>query len=231
MRAAAIVLLPAVLTAAMAAALATACGGGGGGGSSPGDGGATDANPGDSTLADGGGDAGDAGAADAAPDAPPKLGTQIDRAGRPGINPWLDHVFDTNGATRGAANDAYNADGVPAHWPTYAPALAASLAVYDGLDTTCGNQMLYTPAAGYAPFSALLADDQLYLDTAQTTCAQYFAVELGAKDCGGRTPGENTVDDTYNLLAGSYPATPLTNGIKTPASPPAAAFPYFAAPH
>jgi hypothetical protein len=219
MRAAAIVLL-----------LTSACESGGG--ATPGDGGGTDTGGGgDSTLSDGSSEAGDAGALDAAPDAPPKLGAQIDRAGRPGINSLLDHVFDTNGATRGTATDTYNADGVPAHWPTYAPALATSLAVYDGLDTKCGNQTLYTPDAGYTPFAALLADDRLYLDTTQTTCAQYFAVELGVKDCGGRTLGENTIDATYNLLAGTYPANTLTNGVTTPASAPATAFPYLAAPH
>ena len=207
--------------------LAIACGGGGSGGSSPGDGGG-DAGPIDATMPDGG-DGG--GVRDAAPDAPPVLGTQIDRAGRAGVNSLLDHVFDPNGATRGAATDAYNADGKPAHWATYAPALAASLAVYDGLDTTCGNQKLYSASTSYTPLATLLTDDQLYLDATQATCAQYLAVELGAKDCGGRTPAENTVDVTYNLLAGTYPATSITNGVTAAASPASTAFPYLAAPH
>jgi hypothetical protein len=205
--------------------LAAACGDGSGG-SSPGDGG--DAGPIDATTPDGG-DGG--GVRDAAPDAPPVLGTQIDRAGRAGVNSLLDHVFDPNGAMRGAATDAYNADGKPAHWSTYAPALAASLAVYDGLDTTCGNQKLYSASTSYTPLATLLTDDQLYLDTTQAACAQYLAVELGAKDCGGRTPAENTVDVTYNLLAGTYPATTITNGVTAAASPASTTFPYLAAPH
>jgi hypothetical protein len=212
MRSSAAVLLTFLLAVA-------ACGGGNG--SSPGDGGDMDVNPGDSTVPRDG-------PADAPSDAPPVLGAQIDRAGRAGINTLLDHAFDTNGATRGAATDAYNADGVQAHWSTYVPALAASLAVYDGLDGTCGNQMLYTPGTGYTPLATLLADDRLYVDTRLPACAQYFALERGAPDCGGRTPAENVVDDTYAILAGG---TGLTNGIAAPASPPTAAFPYLAAPH
>ena len=57
-------------------------------------------------------------------------------------------------------------------------------------------------------------------------------------DCGGRTPAENTLDVTYNVLAGTLtPATlpanpgPATNGITAPASPPSATFPYLATPH
>jgi hypothetical protein len=59
-------------------------------------------------------------------------------------------------------------------------------------------------------------------------------------DCGGRTPLYNTIDVTYNLLAGTYipPGSdagtypgPVTNGITAPSKAPSTPFPYFATPH
>lgn len=179
------------------------------------------------------------------PPAPPALGTQIDRMGRPAINTALDHVFDPNAATKGAAKDAYNADSVPSHWSTYVPEFEANLAIYDGLDTTCGNQPGYGALGnpGYATLATVLSGDALWLNTANSTCQQYLGVELAVlgvtnTDCGGRTPSENVIDLTYNIVAGTVtPGTlpgnpgPVTNGITAPASPPSSTFPYLATPH
>ncbi len=176
---------------------------------------------------------------------PPTLGTQIDRMGRPAINTALDHTFDPNTSTKNAAKDSYNADNSPSHWSTYVPEFEKNLAIYDGLDTTCGNQAGFGAAGnpGYATLATVLSNDVLWLNTGSTTCAQYLAVEFAAlgvnnTDCGGRTLTENTIDLTFNAVAGTLtPATlpgnpgPVTNGITAPASPPSATFPYMASPH
>ena len=170
--------------------------------------------------------------------APPALGSQIDRSGRPVGNAFLNHTFDPNPVTPGAAKDAYNADSVPAHWATYAPAIKASLAIYDGLDTVCGNQVAFGALAqpDYTTLANILVADFLWLNTASTTCQAYLSVELNAlgrtnTDCGGRTLTENVVDVTYNALTGTSPANATTNGITAPSSAPSTTFPYLATPH
>jgi hypothetical protein len=186
----------------------------------------------------------DTGMGDATPEggtpAPPALGTQIDRMGRPAINTALNHTFDSNPSTQGAAKDAYNANNNPATFSKYVAEIKSNLAIYDGLDTVCGNQIAYGALGNpdYTTLATVLSADALWLNTASTTCAQYLGVELNAlgmtnTDCGGRTLTENTIDVTYNAVAGTFMATPppVTNGIKSPASPPTATFPYLAAPH
>jgi len=86
-----------------------------------------------------------------------------------------------------------------------------------------------------------LADDALWVDTTQATCAQYLGGEEGALlgqavgDCGGFTLTENAMDVTYNALAGTLGAAAgggaLTNGVTVPASAPGSGFPYLAAAH
>jgi hypothetical protein len=186
----------------------------------------------------------ESGAPDSAPDAglpaPPAFGTQIDRMGRPAVNTALNHTFDTNAVTQGAAKNAYNADSNPANWTTYIPEIKANLAVYDGLDTVCGNQLGFGALGGpdYSTLATVLSADALWLNTASLTCTRYLAVELNAlgivnTDCGGRTLTENTIDATYNALAGTFATTPLpiTNGSMAPSSNPSATFPYLATPH
>jgi hypothetical protein len=168
--------------------------------------------------------------------------------GRPAINTALTGTFDPN-CTKATcpAKDAYNANSSAASWAgDYATGFAGYLAIYDSLDTVCGNQPGYaTPAspASYATLAGVLADDVLWLNTGNSTCQQYLGVELGVlgvtnTDCGGRTLAENTVDLTYNIVAGTLnpsglPGNPgiATNGITAPASPPSATFPYLASPH
>jgi hypothetical protein len=186
----------------------------------------------------------ESGAPDSAPDsglpAPPALGTQIDRMGRAAVTTALIHTFDTNAVTQGAAKNAYNADSNPANWSTNIPQIKTNLAIYDALDTVCGNQLAFGALGqpDYTTLATVLSADALWLNTASTTCTRYLAVELNAlgivnTDCGGRTLTENTIDATYNAMAGTFATTPLpiTNGIMAPSSNPTATFPYLATPH
>lgn len=143
------------------------------------------------------------------PPPPPALGsTQIDRVGRAGVTTALVSVLQPS-EPRGQARDAYNgAD--PAQWSTFMDDIGGNLAVYDSLDTNCGNQVLAganAEAGRYNGLAGALADDRLYVRTTATSCGQYLAVELDATgvaanmDCGGRTPGYDTIDVTYSALA------------------------------
>ena len=84
------------------------------------------------------------------PPAPPTLGPQIDRMGRPAINTALNHGFDGSGGvpsgSANAAKDAYNADSAVGTWgQTWAPVFAPNLAILDALDTgVCGNGICET---------------------------------------------------------------------------------------
>src|ERR1700689_1884549 len=92
---------------------------------------------GDNIKPNSGGDAGSgsgSGRGSAGTPAGPQLGTQIDRLGRPAVNTALNHGFDANPATAGAAKDAYNADQSPGGWMQYAAEFAKNLAVIDALD-------------------------------------------------------------------------------------------------
>jgi hypothetical protein len=177
----------------------------------------------------------DSGAPDAAPPdlipppppAPPSLGQQIDRMGRPAINTALTDPFDTlgNTITSDMAKDRYNAAQDPTMWDSMFHGngaqhtwLAGNLAIFDGLDATavpgdgCGTQILADAALGkggkrYDALASILADDELYVDTSQKTCGLYLGVEaraglgLPVMDCGGRTPTEDVIDETYTLLS------------------------------
>jgi hypothetical protein len=195
------------------------------------------------------------------PPAPPTLGAQIDRMGRPAINTALNHTFDptcvnTSATSSCAPKDAYNQDSNPANWsvppatdggtvPGYFTQFFGNLAIYDALDGVCGNQAGFGAlgAPAYSALATVLSQDALFVNTGSTTCGQYLGVELNAlgvtnTDCGGRTPSENTIDVTYSLLSGAFsvsdagvPSFPVTNGITAPASAPSSTFPYFATPH
>ena len=141
---------------------------------------------------------------------PPTLGAQIDRMGRPGVNTALTDPFNLNASMKGAAQDAYNAAGAPSQWSaSFAPRIAANLAILDSLDTVCGNQLLAGPSAAsgrYNTLATVLSDDQLYVNSGSGTCTTYLAVEANAvgianTDCGGRTPIVDVIDRTYSVLA------------------------------
>ncbi len=176
-------------------------------------------------------DAGDSGTDTGIPPqmpAPPVLGAQIDRMGRPAINTALNHTFDPDLTAKGAAKDTYNRDIAPAGWPAaYGPEQAKNLAIYDGLDRVCGNQLLAgdggaspTNAAVYGGLAGgVTADDRLWLNTAGTTCTTYLAVEANAAipalantDCGGRGLPYDVIDVTYSVVAIGAPAG-VTDGI------------------
>jgi hypothetical protein len=164
--------------------------------------------------------------------------------GRAAINTALTGTFNP-ACTKATcpAKDAYNANSSQATWVgDYQANMEAYLGIYDGLDDTCGNQPGFTAATGYATLAGVLANDVIWLNTASTTCQQYLAVELNAlgvtnTDCGGRTPTENTLDLTYNILAGTLTPTtlpaipgPAVNGFTAATKAPTTTFPYLAAP-
>ena len=137
----------------------------------------------------------------------PALGAQIDRIGRPGVNTALTDPFDLDETSEGMVKDQYNS-AAPADWSSFTGHIKANLAILDGLDRNCGNQLLADAAAPrYSVLAGALADDRLYLNAASGTCTTYLAVEANATgvvpndDCGGRTPPEDVIDETYSLLA------------------------------
>lgn len=147
---------------------------------------------------------------------PPVLGAQIDRIGRPGVNTALTDPFDLEGptTTENAAKDAYNAEGDPTKWAaSFQSEIEQNLAIINALDANCENQLAESPTktdGGTTRYSALggvLVDDELYVNTAATTCGQYLAVEANATgivpnaDCGGRTLSYDVIDTTYSVLA------------------------------
>ncbi len=177
--------------------------------------------------------------------APPTLGAQIDRLGRPAINTALNHTFDPDTTAAGAAKDAYNKDTAQATWSaTYTGQMAANLAVFDGLDRNCNNQFLASQDAGaqnsnvakYGALASVTADDRLWIDTAGTTCTTYLAVEGQAtgtipnKDCGGRGLGYDVIDVTYSAAAIGN-VTGVSDGISAdPLKTGGTAFPFLAMP-
>jgi hypothetical protein len=108
--------------------------------------------------------------------------------------------------------ERYNA-ATPATAMSFVGEIEKGLALYDGFDGTCGNAWLAdtkVPARDrYRPLATLLADDRLWVDSRETECTQFFAVELAnlsgktdaAHDCGGRTPVEDAIDVYRSLLA------------------------------
>lgn len=185
----------------------------------------------------------------------PKVGAQIDRMGRPAINTVGSETFDKT--KRDAALDAYNVEGDPSKWSTFAPSIAKSLAVLDALDKAdnadatkagCGNQVAAggkTTKGAYDTLAGVLADDRLWVKlNAKGGCGLYLGVEanfLGVTNdfCGGRTPVDDVVDESYSLLSGAFdfsklPMNPFLfgDGVAVEAATKTAyeaGFPYFAA--
>lgn len=146
------------------------------------------------------------------PPAAPALGSrQIDRNGRAAVATALIAPLQAAGP-RGVQRDAYNA-AAPATWPTFRDEMRGNLAVYDGLDQVCGNQVLANTAVAdptrYNTLAGALADDRLYVNGSRGTCTQYLGVELAATgvlpntDCGGRTLLHDTIDVTLTAVAGA----------------------------
>jgi hypothetical protein len=202
---------------------------------------------------------GTGGAAGGNPDggtpAPPMLGQQIDRLGRPGVNTALTDPFDiVAGKSKDQVKDDYNAEANPAMWsPKFKGYIVTNLAILDALDSRgggspfegCGNQLAAGPATDgggatrYDALAGVLADDRLYLNTQVSdagtlTCGQYLAVEANAtnivpnNDCGGRTLKYDVIDTTYSVLAAGA-LMGVSDGVG-PDGKPTATFPFLAAP-
>lgn len=172
------------------------------------------------------------------PTAPALLTRQIDRMGRPAIATALIAPL-ADAGPRGIARDDYNA-APPAAWSSYRDEIRRHLAIYDGLDTACGNQVLATPGVGaperYNALAAALADDRLYVNAARSTCVQYLGVELHATglvvntDCGGRTPLEDVIDVTYTAVTNDL-SIPVGDGVNSDNVPQSnTEFPFLAPP-
>jgi hypothetical protein len=135
--------------------------------------------------------------------APPPLGVQLDRVGRPAIGAMLLGTLDTSDLAD-LKRDAYNLAADPNQWGSTQIApnrsvlaeLAANLAVLDVIDQGnlaipgtpgCNNQLLYngnlqgggTPGpTSYQQLAVVLADDMLYLDTMFPACTKYLSLEI-----------------------------------------------------
>jgi hypothetical protein len=121
------------------------------------------------------------------------VGGQVDRMGRPGINTALIDLLASTGKT-----DQYNKAEDPQTWPTlFQHEMESNLAALDTLDGTTGNTLL-PPATA----AAVLVDDRLIIDVSKATCDAYLAVEVGANQCGGRTPRRDVIDDTHGAIVG-----------------------------
>ena len=171
--------------------------------------------------------------------AAPDLGVQIERVGRAAINTAVVDPFNLDDADHGLVQDGYNAVSDPSEWGQFSTRMATNLAILDGLDTVCGNQLLAGPAAEPGRYDALagvLADDRLFVNTASATCGQYLAVEadflgISNDDCGGRTPSYDVVDVSYSVLA-TGALTGVGDGIPSDVDgAPSTSFPFLNAPN
>jgi hypothetical protein len=190
---------------------------------------------------DGGGSDADGGGSDAdgGQVTPPALGAQIDRMGRPAINTAITDPFDATATTHDMKQDSYNA-ATPSTATAFKAAFLANLAILDGLDQVCGNQLAAdktkTDSSRYQPLATVLLDDQLYVDTSSGTCAVYLGVEANATgiipntDCGGRTLTEDVVDVSYSVLATGM-TTGVSDGVPADDKTVSATFPFLAAPN
>jgi hypothetical protein len=121
-----------------------------------------------------------------------------------------------------------------------------------GTGNGCGNQVYYnnqatgggTPmATSYQALATLLAEDELYLNTANATCTFYLGVEFsvvtgGANTtCGGRAPQYDVIDFSFSMLAMGLKGfttsfMPLvSDGVAAHADVSPTDFPFLGAPH
>lgn len=135
---------------------------------------------------------------------------QLDRMGRPLTeNALLATLGPAERAN--ALKERFNAT-TPAAFEEFVPEVEQGLAVYDGFDASCGDQLLAdrsgSPARRYRKLARVLADDRLWVNSATASCEQFFAVELAAlagrkdlaNDCGGRTLMDDSLDVYRSLL-------------------------------
>lgn len=136
----------------------------------------------------------------------PAAADRIDRAGRPAISAALISTF--NPDARVADLDRFNRNG---NDPEFRGIMATSLAILDGLDGTCGNQLLFNGELEnpYGPLAGALADDQLYVQSDREGAGSaYLGVEAeaigavmpGQGSGGGRVPNDDVVERSYSVL-------------------------------
>lgn len=169
---------------------------------------------------------------------PATVGAQIDRVGRPAISTATIATFAADMAAKNTRKDAYNA-ALPGMWMNYAADIKTSLGILDALDGNCGNQLLAAATGDrYKPLADVLADDQLYVNSAVGECGVYLgaeaefvsAVAAGVGKCGGRTPQDDVIDRSYSVL-GAGALSGVTDGIDMDdATHSLTEFPFLAAP-
>ena len=133
---------------------------------------------------------------------------RIDRAARPLTGNALLGTIASD-AEQDRLKEAYNA-ATPSDGATFVAEIEKGLALYDGFDGQCGNQLVAAPKVEphrYLVLARLLADDRQWVNSAAKTCAQLFAVEMAAlaarptgADCGGRAPSYSAVNVYRSLL-------------------------------
>jgi hypothetical protein len=164
---------------------------------------------------------------------------QLNRVGRPltknallGLNA-ADEVGDR-------LKEQWNA-ATPSRSAQFIPEIQKGLALYDGFDGVCGNQLLAkneVASTRYHALAVLITDDRLWVNSASASCTQFFAVELARlaeqhallNDCGGRTPNYNASNVWRSLLVKGT-TSGVDDGLDHEEHEPSAtAFPFLAAP-
>lgn len=163
---------------------------------------------------------------------------QIDRAGRVLTgNALLGTLASADESNR--LKEAYNA-AKPADGERFVAEIEKSLALYDGFDGLCGNQLLAGPRAEphrYRALALMLADDRLWLNSAAQVCTTLMSVETAAlakwataSDCGGRAPSYNAVN-VYRSLLVTGEHTAISDGLSRDERPSSDAdFPFLSPP-
>jgi len=129
--------------------------------------------------------------------------------GRAAIGTALIATFNADSDEKGMRKDAYNA-AQPEAWSSFEVDMRANLAILDGLDENCGNQLLADASdPRYGTLASILADDRLYVLSTVGECGVYLglegeiagALEPGEGQCGGRTPDDDVIERSYSVLA------------------------------
>jgi hypothetical protein len=170
---------------------------------------------------------------------PPNLTRRLDRAGRPEIAATLVAAFEADAETRQDAVRRYNASGLGNG--QFRSTFEASLALIDGIDGVCGNQLWPNPASRprYRALANLLLDDQIYAHAERLGGSVYLGLEAEAAGAleepsggaaGGRAPGHDVIQSIYSsfiagTLSGVDDGVESDDGVHDPSS-----FPFLAEP-
>ena len=169
---------------------------------------------------------------------PPRLTQRIDRAGRPEIARVLGASLVAPEA-RQDIQERYNKAGLGN--VEFRPSLESSLAMIDGIDGVCGNQLWAgrVQAQRYRSLANLLLNDQIYIHADRLGASVYLGLEAEAAgalapprtgEAGGRMPGADAIEPTLSaLISGTLTGT--DDGVRSDdrAHDPST-FPFLAAP-